>query len=152
MTNLLYMANLGMCKSCRRWDKVGRQSRSWSDLTSFWKSFMLLPARGQHLKESSDFNVALNFDLDLESGQIVALIHTDLVSHVGGVYNCFFPSVLQTRRTPWPCASGATNWEVLVRLQCFFLPLSLLTINLCRFFDVQASKDKRTVIILSSDR
>ncbi len=39
--------------------------------------------------ETSDLNVALNFDLDLESGQIVVLIHADLASHAGMDCTCF---------------------------------------------------------------
>ena len=47
-------------------------------------------------KETSNFNVALDFDLDLESGQIVSLIHADLVSRVGMDCTCYFLSALQT--------------------------------------------------------
>ena len=35
-------------------------------------------------------NVALDFDLDLESGQIVALLHADLASRVGWIILAFF--------------------------------------------------------------
>ena len=37
----------------------------------------------------SDLNVALDFDLDLESGQIIGLIHADLASRSGVDCTCF---------------------------------------------------------------
>ena len=93
-------------------------------------------------------NVALDFDLDLESGQIVGLIHADLVSRVGMDCTCYLPSALQT-----PYEGHAAEADPVVRPTGKFLCVFNASDFLCLFFDHQypaavfdfhTSKDKGT--------
>ncbi|KAK0445069.1 hypothetical protein EV421DRAFT_1734783 [Armillaria borealis] len=88
-----------------------------------------LPARGRCLiwKETLDFNVALDFDLDLESGQIVALIHTDLASRVE--MDCFFDvqSLNDTSTSLTDVVTGRLSSRVAVPYYYLGLPDTVAT-------------------------
>ncbi|PBK82071.1 hypothetical protein ARMGADRAFT_1090625 [Armillaria gallica] len=62
-------------------------------------------------KETPDLNIALDFDLDLESGQIVVLIHADLASCVGIDCTFFFLSALRTLYEGHAAEYWLTPWR-----------------------------------------